>query len=172
MKDTIGVSGQWFCTVTRKNGKIETFKQPNAINANIKDVIADALNASDQSFACGGSFHSNDGSGQGSNSSSLTGMGAGTNGISMSLNGLSGYYGMDTSVETTVTSTGSNGYYCEWRGTIRVTQSYTVTAIFLGRNANAQTGAFNTVFATGSSWTNVSLSDGDQMDIVWRITIS
>jgi hypothetical protein len=99
-------------------------------------------------------------------------MGAGTAGISMSLSGLSGYYGMDSSVETNATSNGSSGYYCEWRGTIRVTQSYTVTAIFLGRNASGSTGAFNTIYATGSNWSNVALGDGDQMDIVWKVTIS
>ena len=172
MKENIGIQGQWFCEVKRKNGDIETFKQHNTINANLKDKITDAMNASDINFSCGSNFHGNDGSGQGSNSSSLTAIGAGTAGVSMSLSGLSGYYGMDSSVETGATSNGSGGYYCEWRGTIRVTQAYTVTAIYLGRDTNSGTGAFNTIYATGSSWSNVVLADGDQMDIVWRITLS
>ena len=172
MKENIGIQGQWFCKVKRKNGNIETFKQPNTINANLKDKITDAMNASDINFSCGSNFHGNDGSGQGSNSSSLTAIGAGTAGVSMSLSGLSGYYGMDSSVENGATSDGSNGYYCEWRGTIRVTQAYTVTAIYLGRDANSGTGAFNTIYATGSSWSSVVLADGDQMDIVWKVTLS
>ena len=172
MIENIGINGQWSCTITRANGDLESFKQPNAIHTNLKETITDALNSADANFSCGSNFHGNDGSGQGSNSSSLTGMGAGTAGISMSLSGLSGYYGMDSSVETNATSNGSSGYYCEWRGTIRVTQSYTVTAIFLGRNASGSTGAFNTIYATGSNWSNVALGDGDQMDIVWKVTIS
>lgn len=172
MIDQIGVSGYWKATVTRADGSIEKHEENNAINSSIKNKIADALNSADTRYAIGSNFHSNDGSGQGSNSSSLTGIGAGTAGISMSLSGLSGYYGMSSSVETTITSDGSSGYYVEWRGTIRVTQSYTVTAIYLGADGNSSTGAFNILYATGSNWSNIALTDGDQLDVVWRVTVT
>lgn len=171
MIDSVGVSGHWTCTIKRANGNIESFEQPNTIHANLKDVITDAMNSADTDFDLGSSFHTNDGSGQGSNASSLSKIANGGAGISMTITGLSGHYGMSSSVETTATSSGS-GYYAEWRGTVRVTETYVITAIFLGRAGNSGQTAFDTTYATGDSWSSVTLDDGDQMDIVWKVTVS
>ena len=176
MQDSFKFTGKWKAEVKRANGNIEIFEQPNAIETDFKQTLVDAMVTSQNtSFLFDSSvMHSNDGSGQGSNSNQLT-VNA-TNGSGIQLNtGGSEYLGMATTVSTTpvaITSGGSTiGYKGQFTGIVRVLQSYTITAIFLKRKKTTNTNQWETDVATGTGWNSTTINNGDQLTINWEISV-
>ena len=179
MKEKFSISGQWSAEIIRADGSVETFKQPNAIENDFKETLVDAMVTSQNtSFLFDSSvLHTNDGSGQGSNSNVLT-VNA-TNGSGIQLNtGGSEYVGMQTTIENAnnapvaITSGGSTiGYKAQFKGVVRVVASYTITAIFLKRKKTTNTNQWETDVATGTGWNSLTINNGDQLTINWEISI-
>jgi len=167
MKDSIGVTGEWKARIDRADGTVEEFGEKNTIETAFKQKIVDAMVGSDTSWAMGGSFHTNDGSGQSPNTSSLTVPAVGKGGIVLNTGG-SQYVGSQTTIGSSTAIT--NGYKATFQGIVRVTQSYTISAIYLkhskttGNNNN-----YDLDIASGSNWSSTSIGNGDQLTISWII---
>ena len=167
MLDSIGITGKWSAEIIRADGTIENYEEANAIETAFKQKLVDAMVGSDTTWRMGGALHSNDGSGQGSNSNSLTVPSAGTGGIVLNTGG-SYYVGAQTTVGTSTAIT--NGFSITFTGIVRATQSYTISAIYLKRDK--QSGSNNNCgldIASGSNWSSTTIGNGDQITISWVI---
>lgn len=176
MNDNFKFTGKWKAQILRADGSIENYEQPNAIETDFKQTLVDAMVTSQNtSFLFDSSvMHTNDGSGQGSNSNQLTVNAVNGSGIQLNTGG-SEYVGMQTTVNTTpqaVTSSGNTvGYKALFTGIVRVLQQYVITAIFLKRKKTVNTNAWETDVASGTGWSTVTLNNGDQLTINWEISV-
>jgi len=167
MLDSIGVTGEWEARIDRADGTVEKFKESNTIETAFKQKIVDAMVGSNTGWAMGGSLHTNDGSGQGSNTSSLTVPATGKGGIVVNTGG-SQYVGTQTTVGASTAIT--NGFKVTFTGIVRVTQTYTVSAIYLKHSkASGNNNNYDLDIASGSSWSSTTINNGDQLTISWII---
>ena len=169
MLDSIGITGKWTAEILRADGTIESFEQDNTIETLYKQTIVDAMVGNDASkiWRMGGALHSNDGSGQGSNTSSLTVPSTGTGGIVLDTGG-SQFVGAQTTLGSPTAIT--NGFSITFTGIVRATQSYTISAIYIKRNKlSGSNNNYGLDIASGSNWSSTSIGNGDQLTISWVI---
>ena len=169
MLDSIGITGKWSAKILRADGSVESFGQDNAIETAFKQTLVDGMVSDDASkiWRMGGAFHTNDGSGQSPNTSSLTVPSEGKAGIVLNTGGTQ-YLGMQTTVGASTAIT--NGFKITFTGIVRVTQSYTVSAIYLKRNkASGNNNFYGVDIASGTNWSSTTIDNGDQLTISWII---
>ena len=169
MLDSIGITGQWSAEIIRADGSVENYKQANAIETGFKQKIVDAMVGNDAGaiWRMGGALHSNDGSGQGSNTNSLTVPSTGFGGIVLDTGG-SYYVGAQTTLGSVTTI--SNGFSITFTGVVRATQSYTISAIYIKRNKlSGSNNNYGNDIASGSNWSSTTIGNGDQLTISWVI---
>ena len=169
MLENIGLSGKWTAKINRADGSVENFSESNAIQTEFKEKIVDAMVTSDATWRMGNALHSNDGSGQGSNTSSLTAPATGFGGILLNTGG-SSYLGMQTTMGSTTAI--STGYKIIFTGVVRVTQTYNIQAIYLQRGKQSGSNNYDLDIASGTNWNNpTAINNGDQLTIQWEIKI-
>jgi hypothetical protein len=167
MKDNIGVTGEWRARIDRADGRVEEFGEKNTIETAFKQKIVDAMVGADTGWAMGGSLHTNDGSGQGSNTNSLTVPSTGKGGIVLNTGG-SYYVGSQTTIGSSTSIT--NGFKVTFTGVVRATQSYTISAIYLKHSkASGSNNNYDLDIASGSNWSSTTIGNGDQLTISWIV---
>lgn len=167
MLDSIGVTGKWSAKILRADGTVENFGEDNAIETAFKQKIVDAMVGADTSWAMGSSFHTNDGSGQSPNTNSLTVPATGKGGIVVNTGG-SQYLGTQTTIGSSTAIT--NGFKVTFTGIIRVTQTYTVSAIYLKHSkASGTNNNYDLDIASGTNWSSTTVNNGDQLTISWIV---
>lgn len=167
MLDSIGITGEWKARIDRADGTVEEFKESNTIETAFKQKVVDAMVGADTSWAMAGSFHTNDGSGQSPNTSSLTVPATGKGGIVVNTGG-SQYLGTQTTIGSSTAIT--NGWKVTFTGIVRVNSTYTISAIYLKHSkASGTNNNYDLDIASGSNWSSTTINDGDQLTISWII---
>jgi hypothetical protein len=167
MLENIGVSGKWIARIDRADGSVENFGETNTIETAFKQKIVDAMVGADTGWAMGGSLHTNDGSGQGSNTTSLTTPATGKGGIVLNTGGTY-YVGSQTTIGSSTAIT--NGYKLTFTGIVRASESYTISAIYIKHSKSTGTNNnYDLDIASGANWSSTSIADGDQLTISWII---
>ena len=167
MLDSIGITGEWKARIDRADGTVEKFGEKNTIETEFKQKIVDAMVGADTSWAMAGSFHTNDGSGQSPNTSSLTVPSTGKGGIVLNTGG-SYYVGSQTTVDSSSAIT--NGYKVTFTGVVRASETYTISAIYLKHSkASGSNNNYDLDIASGSNWSSTTINDGDQLTISWIV---
>ena len=167
MVDNIGVTGKWSAEILRADGTIENFGEDNTIETAFKQKIVDAMVGADTSWAMAGSFHTNDGSGQSPNTSSLTVPSTGKGGIVLNTGG-SYFVGSQTTIASSSAIT--NGYKVTFSGVVRASENYTISAIYLKHSkASGSNNNYDLDIASGSNWSSTTIGDGDQLTISWIV---
>ena len=156
-QDTIGTSGHVTIEIIKPDNKIENQDGPNTISSELKNQIAHALAVNISNFGVMESAFDND---------DFSSAPTGESGIYIedSNNNL---YQMKTTLESS-TSTSMT-----LKGQARASQSYTITDAFLGNSY--QSGSpdnFVTEYSAYDFNPDISLADGDQLNVTWVITIS
>ena len=165
MKERATVQGIVDVVITRANGKQEFYSGQNTVESAVKNAVASSLNAA----------HSG---GYGVLNSAFDGSDTGFSSIGSGVDGQSGIIVKTTAsdyyeAETVAASSGNTGKVVKVVGTIKANASKTIDIAYLGHGQDSGSDVtYGVLVSTHDFSSNIALTDGDQLDITWTVTIA
>ena len=157
MEDRITPSGHVKIEIIRASGiKLIDQEGPNTIHLDLKHKMASACVVATTAFGVMNSAFDNDD-------------------FSTPTNGESGIYITDTSAvkyQMVTSLDASSAYSFTCKGVARASQSYTIDTANLGHGYSTGNGDFDVQFSSYDFSPNITLADGDQLNVTWQVTIA
>ena len=157
MKDTITPKGHVQIEIIRADGSHKKEQEgPNAISSELTQKLAFTLQGANSAYGVMTSAFDNDD-------------------FSTPPNNESGIIIVDTSsnryqTKTTLDATTQTSFTI--KGVVRASQSYTIDKALMGHDWSTQVNDYDVKFSEYDFSPNISLSDGDQLNVTWVITIA
>ena len=159
MEDRITPSGQVRIEVIKASGKKTVeLEGPNTIHNDVKHEMASSLVQATNAFGVMESAFDND---------TFTSVTASQSGIVIRDNASPANL-----YEMQCTLLDSNNYDFTVKGIARASQSYTIVSAILGHGWSTGNSDFDVRFSDHTFATSISLVDGDQLNVTWKITIA
>ncbi|MDP6586456.1 MAG: hypothetical protein QF535_17515 [Anaerolineales bacterium] len=160
MEDKAIVKGVVDVVITRADGSTEYYSGTNTVNSAIKNAMASGL-ASAVTGGFGVLSNPFDGSDTG-----FAAVTTGEDGIIVQTTETDYYQ-----ASTAAAASGNTGTTMKVVGTVKADASKTIDIAYLGHGATGSAG-YDYLVSVHDFGSNIALTDGDQLDITWTITIA